>query len=142
MSWRSTTDVETYAAAVWELLAENPFEHTVGLSVIVNLRAGHRYSEDGQMRFAFYDAGGVRGAVSLTPPYELLLASVPDDTVAELIDTLGRERVSFPGVNGVRDTVDRFVAGWTAATGARAVPEHEMRLYRLGTLAPAEPAPP
>src|SRR3954468_20095341 len=129
MGWRFTTDVESYAASAWGLLAENPVEHTVALSVIESVRAGHRWSEDGETRFAYYDDGGaVRGAVSLTPPYELLLAAVPQDTLAALIDALVRDDVRFPGVNGVAETVEGFVARWTSMRSVRAVPVHRMRL--------------
>jgi predicted GNAT family acetyltransferase len=142
MGWRFTTDIETYAASAWELLARSPVEQTVALSVIEAVRAGHRWSEHGQMRFGYYEDGVVRGAVSLTPPFELLLAAVPDDALVELVEALVREGVSVPGVNGVTDTVDRFRAAWTSATGTRSVPVHEMRLYRLGTLRPPTPGPP
>ena len=141
MAWQFTTDIETYAAAASGLLADNPVGHTVALSVIESVRAGHRWSEHGQMWFAYYDDGVVRGAVSLTPPFELLLAAVPEDTLAELVDALLRKGVSFSGVNGVTGTVERFVETWTSATGARAVPVHRMRLYRLATLRPPASAP-
>ena len=42
----------------------------------------------------------------------------------------------------VPTNVEGFLAAWTSATGARAVPWHEMRLYRLGTLRPPAPEPP
>jgi predicted GNAT family acetyltransferase len=136
MGWQFTTDIETYAAAVWDVLAANPFEHTVGLSIIEAVRGGHRYSEQ-EMLFGHHEDGG---AVSHTPPYELLLAAVPEHTLDELVDAV--KDVSFPGVNGVAETVDRFAARWTERHGLSVVPVHEMRLYRLATLTPPEPAPP
>jgi hypothetical protein len=132
MGWHVTGVVEPYAAAAWALLARDPVQHTVALSVIASVRAGHRWSE--HMWFAYYDDGTVRGAVSLTPPFELLLAVVPEDTLDELIDALRRDGVRFPGINGATETVERFVARWTSVTGTRAVPVLRMRLYRLGTL--------
>lgn len=141
MGWWFTDDVEAFAASAWGLLAGNPVEHTVALSVIESVRAGHRWSEHGQMLFGCYDDGEVRGAVALTPPFELLLAIVPDDTVAGLVAALRREGVRFPGVNGGGETVERFVAAWTSATGMRSVPVRQMRLYRLETLRPRAPAP-
>jgi predicted GNAT family acetyltransferase len=142
MSWRFTTDIETYAASAWDLLARNPVEQTVALSVIEAVRAGHRWSEQGEMVFGSFDDGTIRGAVCVTPPYGLLLAAVPEDTLAALIDALLREGVSFPGVNGANDAVERFVAAWTSATGVRSVPVHRMRLYRLAALRPPRAAPP
>ena len=142
MSWRFTENVEAYSRAVWALLAGDPVAHTVALSVIERVRAGHRWSEHGRMLFGWFDDGEVRGAVSLTPPYELLLSVVPAETTADLVDALGRERVSVPGVNGDLETVDRLVTGWTSTRGSSAVPVRGMRLYRLGTLRPPVPARP
>ena len=64
MGWWFTDDVEAYAASAWGLLAGNPVDHTVALSVIASVRAGHRWSEHGQMLFGCYDDGEVRGASS------------------------------------------------------------------------------
>ena len=86
MPWTLTHDVEAYAERVWDLLAAAPAEHTVALTVIESLRAGHRWSEEAPTFGVYEDAGGVRGAASLTPPYELLLAAVPE--VGELVDAL------------------------------------------------------
>jgi predicted GNAT family acetyltransferase len=142
MAWQFTENVEPYARSVWNVLAGNPVEHTVALSVIESVRAGYRWSERGRMLFGCYDDGEVRGAVSLTPPFELLLTLVPEDTTAELVHALRRQGTSVPGVNGDSETVARFVAAWTSATGQRAQPERQMRLYRLATLRPPAPAPP
>ncbi len=78
------------------------------------------------MLFGWYED---RGAVSFTPPFELLLAVVPDDTVDELAAAL--RGIELPGVNGDPETVERFVAAWRPE---RAEVAFEMRLYRLGEL--------
>jgi predicted GNAT family acetyltransferase len=142
MGWRFTDDVEAYAEAVWGLLARDPIDHTVALSVIESVRTGHRSSEHGEARFGCYDDGEVRGAVLLTPPYELLLTVVPAGTVGELVTALRREDTRFPGIHGDTESAERFVAAWTSATGLRAVLVREMRLYHLTTLRPPAPAPP
>ena len=102
--------------------------------MIEAVRNGHRFSDE-PMLFGWYDDGEVRGAVSLTPPFELLLAVVPDDTVealaAALRDTMLR------GINGDPATAERFVAAWKPE---RAEVAFEMRLYRLDELqSPASP---
>jgi predicted GNAT family acetyltransferase len=123
--WELTDDVETFAAHAWDLLARDPAEHTVALTVIEAVRGGHRFSGE-PMLFGWH---GDRGAVSLTPPFELLLAVVPDDTVEELATAL--RGVELPGVNGAPETVERFVAAWQPE---RAELAFEMCLYRLGEL--------
>jgi len=119
---------------VWDLLARDPAGQTVALTVIQAVRTGHRFS-DQPMLFGWYDDGEVRGAVSLTPPFELLLAVVPDDTIDALAAAL--RETGLPGINGEPATAERFVAAWQPE---RAEVAFEMRLYRLGEL--QSPAPP
>jgi hypothetical protein len=137
--WTLTDDLEAYAGRVWDLLAASPAEHTVALTVIESLRAGHRWSDEPPV-FGFYeDAGGVRGAVSMTAPFELLLAAVPE--LDELVAALRAAGTPLPGVNGDVGDVERFAAAWTAGTALRARTVWRQRLYRLGALRPPDPAP-
>lgn len=141
MSWRFTDDPATYAERVWDLLAADPATHTVPLTVAAAARTGFRWSDD-PVLFGWYEDGGdVRGAVSLTPPHELLLGVVPDEELDALVAGLREQRAALPGVNGEVDLVDRFVAAWTAGTPLRHEVTLRLRLYRLGTLRPPEPAP-
>jgi predicted GNAT family acetyltransferase len=142
MSWRFSDDPVAYAERVWDLLAADPARHTVSLTVAAAARTGFRWSDD-PMLFGWYEDGGaVRGAVSLTPPHELLLAAVPDGTLDALIDGLREHRAAVPGVNGEVELVERFVAAWTAGTPLRHRVALQLRLFRLGTLVPPDPPPP
>jgi ribosomal protein S18 acetylase RimI-like enzyme len=141
MGWHLTEDVAAYADRAWGLLAASPVENTVALTVIESVRGGRRWSEE-PMLFGWYEAAGeVRGAVSLTPPYELLLAVVPGDSVAELVAALRDRGVDVPGANGAETVVDRFAALWTSGTDLHAVPTLQLRLYRLQALE-HPPSPP
>ena len=84
--------------------------------------------------------GEVRGAVSRTPPYDFLLSVVPD--AGELVAALRAAGIAVPGVNGDVETVEHFVAEWTAATGESASTHLEMRLFALGDAGAADPPPP
>jgi predicted GNAT family acetyltransferase len=139
--WRLTDDVEVYASHAWELLAADPAQHTVPLTLVESLRAGQRWSDE-RMVFGWYEAaGGVRGAVAMTPPFDLLLAAVPEDAIGELVAALRRERAPVPGVNGEPATVERFAAAWTAGTALREVTAMDLRLYGLDGLRPPNPPP-
>ena len=141
MPWTLTDDFEAYAGRVWDLLCATPADHTVALTVIESLRAGIRLSDE-RMAFGWYEDGdGVRGAVSMTPPFELLLAVVPDDTIGELARALRGADVHVPGVHGDDATVARFSAEWTAGTELRTVTTWRQRLYRLRTLRQPSPVP-
>lgn len=139
MGWRFDDDPAAYAERVWDLLGADPARNTVSLTVAAAARTGFRWSDE-PMLFGWYEDGDeVRGAVALTPPHELLLGVVPDDTLADLVAGLRNIRPVLPGVTGEVGLVDRFVAAW-------APPHHELvfrlRLYRLGTLRPPNPPPP
>jgi GNAT superfamily N-acetyltransferase len=132
VTWHLTDDPAAFAERVWGLLARDPAEQTVALTIIEAARGGYRWSDE-PMLFGWFDDGEVRGAVLYTPPYELLLAVVPEDTVAPLVAALAD--VELPGVNGRADAVERFVA---ARRPPRADVAFQMRLFRLGTLRPPE----
>jgi predicted GNAT family acetyltransferase len=83
----------------------------------------------------------IRGAVFRTPPFELLLAVVPEDVTAELVAALRAAGAEVPGANGDVTSADRFAVDWTAATGERATTVMAMDLYELGTLRRPEPPP-
>ena len=141
MPWRLTSDVEEYAERTSDLLLSSPVEHTVALTVLENVRGGRRWSEE-PMLFGWYDDGAeVRSAVFRTPPFELLLAVVPEEATTVLVAALRDAGADVPGVNGDAGSVDRFVDAWTAATGEHGTTTLALDLYELGTLSHPEPAP-
>ena len=142
MAWRLTSDFETYAARAEELLTSSPAEHTVPLTVLEAVRGGRRWSDEPMLFGWLEDGGEVRGAVFRTPPFELLLAVVPEDATAELVAALLAAGAEVPGVNGDVAGADRFAGAWTAATGERGTTTLALDLYELGTLRRPEPPPP
>lgn len=141
MPWRLTGDVEEYAERAWDLLAADPAENTVALSTIEAARAGVRWSEAPPLFGWWQEGSRVRGAVSLTPPYELLLATVPEYALDALATVLRAARVALPGVHGEAALVDRFTTAWTAGTPLRGAATLRMRLHVLGVLRPPDPPP-
>jgi RimJ/RimL family protein N-acetyltransferase len=137
MNWNRTEDPNRYAELVLPLLTRRPVANTIALTVLDALRAGTDFGA-GSPLLAWYErAGTVTGAVSMTPPYCLLLTELPDGSEAELVDLLRRDAVAVPDVNGTPADVDRFVAQWQPAV---AEPLIRQRLYGLGELrAPAVP---
>jgi GNAT superfamily N-acetyltransferase len=146
MGWQFTQDVEEYVAAAGPLLAARPAEHTVSLTVVENALArvrGAAPPAHGET-FGFWTGpgGGVGGAVSWTPPYEVLLAVVPEEALRPLAEALLAAGRRPPGVNGATTLAVEFAAVWSALTGERATLGFAMRLYRLGELVPPDPPPP
>jgi predicted GNAT family acetyltransferase len=140
--WQLSDDVDAFADHAWDLLAAAPAEQTVALSIVESLRAGQRWSDTPALFGWYADDAVVRGAVCMTPPFEMLLAAVPDDTIAELVEALYAGHVVLPGVNGDVPVVERFAEAWLAGTVLRPRTTFEQRLYALGALQPPDPPPP
>jgi RimJ/RimL family protein N-acetyltransferase len=140
--WVISDSVDDFADRTWDLLAASPVQQTVPLTIVQSLRAGHRWSDMPPL-FAWYEEDGeTRGAVCMTPPFEMLLAMVPDDATAELVGSLRDGGIGLSGVNGEVATVERFAATWLQSTELRARTVFEQRLYMLGVLRPPDPPPP
>jgi RimJ/RimL family protein N-acetyltransferase len=130
--WRFSDDVEPYAEAVLPLLRRDPAAYTVGLTVIDRLVAGDRFSDE-PMLFGWREDGS--GAISWTPPYDLLLSVVPDaDELAAELRALGAD---LPGITGDVETIERFAAAW----GEEHHVHLQLRLFVLGELRPPDPPP-
>ncbi|MEN3281930.1 MAG: hypothetical protein V7607_3070 [Solirubrobacteraceae bacterium] len=142
MPWQLSDDVGVFADHAWDLLAAGPAEQTVALTIVESLRAGHRWSDAPALFGWHLDGADVRGAVCMTPPYEMLLAVVPDEAVPDLVAVLRAEEVQLPGVNGDVATVERFAAAWREGMALHARTVFDQRLYALGTLQPPQPPPP
>jgi len=140
MTWTFTDDVEIFAQHAGPLLAARPVQNTITLTVIEQVRAGGRWSADAIL-FGWYREGQVAGAMSFTPPFELLLAEVPRRAVAGLVTRLRERGTRLPGVNGEQDVASGFAEGWVAGTSLRARLWVRQRLHVLDQLAPPAPAP-
>lgn len=142
MAWEFTEDVAVYIERVWSLLAAHPVDHTLALTVIKAVRDGQRWCDE-PMGWGWYGEGPeVSGAVLRTPPYELLLAVVPEGSLEELVATLRARQVGVPGVYGDTDLVECFARRWIAGTSLHIVAGMHQRLYALTTLHPRHRRPP
>ena len=141
MTWHVTESIDLYAEHVWDLLAARADLNTIALTQITGTRGGTSWSGE-EPTFAWWSrAGSTSGAVSLTPPYEMLLNVVPDGTMDELVLALRRRATPVPGVNGTPGTATRFAELWTAGTTQQTVLARQLRLYATMDPVVPEPAP-
>ncbi len=142
MSWTLTDDPEVYAEQVSTLLSRRPDANTIALTVLDGLLAGGRWGE-GEIVLGWYATEtGVTGAVSMTPPYGILLAELPEGSEAGLVKLLRGRGVAVPDVNGTVTDVARFARCWTAGTGLRAETVMRQLLYSLVDLQSPADLPP
>jgi predicted GNAT family acetyltransferase len=145
MGWTITGSLEEFTAGAGVFLGWRPVENSVLLTVSSLLRRNGPDAYGGPPLFGWRSAadGTVEAAFLCTPPWPPLLTRGTPRAARELAAAL-HERLAepLPGVRGESGTAREFAAAWRERTGARARAGQEMRLHRLGTLVPPEPAPP
>ena len=141
MPWSFSDDPHRYAEHVLDLLTQQPDANTVPLTVLETLRAGQRYS-DIEPLFAWFEAdGAVTGAISMTPPYGVLIGVLPAGSEDELVAGLRERAAEVPDVMGTADAAHRFAASWTAGADLRTELAMRQLGYTLDVLRPPEPPP-
>jgi RimJ/RimL family protein N-acetyltransferase len=144
MAWRLTDSIDAFLDAAGDYLRAEPVLHTVPLTVLgmIRLRGPSAYGDSPPI-FGWHDSAGVvDGAFLQTPPYPVLLATLPTGAAGSLIELLAAERKAPAGMNVAGQDEASILAAWRAATGGGGSTQMRTRLFRLGALLPPDPAPP
>ena len=145
MHLHSTGDVDEYAAAVRTFLEAEPCERNVLLSVVDSVRDAPAAYASPASFWWITDSGGVVGAASWTPPFPLLVSSMPDAAApglaAAMLERAASLGVRPPGVNGPVGAARAVAAAWTGAGGDTVERERIMLLHELRELVDV-PSPP
>ncbi|GAA2964687.1 GNAT family N-acetyltransferase [Streptomyces enissocaesilis] len=142
MTWTFSEDLDEYLTVAGATVAARPAENTLLLTVAGTLRRrGSDAYGEGTPRYGWWRGadGRVDGALLWTPPYAVLVGTVPAEAVAPPAGAC----VTFgsPAVSAERGTAGALAAEWRR-TGAEVTTVVERRLYRLGVLTPPDPSPP
>ncbi|MEU9863752.1 GNAT family N-acetyltransferase [Streptomyces sp. NPDC047971] len=138
MSWHITEDAVAFRAAAGAHFAADPARNTV----LLTLSEGGLRRPIDSARYGWWTEpdGRVTGAFLFTLPHEPALGPMPVRAARALVHALPDAAV-VTGVRGEEETAEAFARElcgenrtWTAT--------RRMRLYRLGTLTPPDPAPP
>jgi GNAT superfamily N-acetyltransferase len=120
MRVHSSDSVEEYAAAVTPFLEEDPCARNVLLTVIESVRTSAAAFSAPPSFWWVDDSGTVVGAASWTPPYPILVSSVPpdaaEDLAAAMIERASAIGVHPPGINGPEAAAGTVAAAWVLAT--------------------------
>ena len=145
MAWELTDSLDDFERVGAPHLRADPVRQTVPLSVLASLQhTGMSRFGDEPPIFGWHcqPDGTVDGAVLHTPPYALLLASLPTGAAGDLLALLRAGRALPTAVNVASEDEASFLAAWAAVTGGTGTAELRSRLYQLGELVPPDPAPP
>jgi hypothetical protein len=94
MAWILTRNLDEFAAAAGDHLRAEPVLHTVPLTVLDSLRRrGESAFGDDAPVFGWHESadGRLDGAFLQTPPFPVLVATLPAGSAADLITRLGAE---------------------------------------------------
>jgi GNAT superfamily N-acetyltransferase len=146
MRVHSSDSVDAYESAVRTFLEEEPCARNVLLTVIDSVRgAAGSYSAQPSFWWVTTDRGDVVGAASWTPPYALLVSSLPDEAApalaAAMVERAAAVGIRPPGVNGPEAGAGAVAAAWAAYSGDRIARERLILLNELGHLVDV-PTPP
>jgi GNAT superfamily N-acetyltransferase len=125
MRVHSSDSVEEYASAVTPFLEEDPSARNVLLSIVQMVRASPDAYSAPVSFWWIADGDAVVGAASWTPPWHLLVSSLPSVAGPELAGAVNKRAQSLglrlPGVNGPVDAA-HTVARASGRTIARSRP--------------------
>ncbi len=141
--WHLTEDVDEFLARAGEFLRSRPALHTMPLTVAERLRTRGAAAHGAQAPLfgRLERAGDVRAAFYRTPRGRLSPTSLSPEDADALAAHLAALGHCLPGVSADHDTATAFAQAWRRYTGTTPVLRERLRLYRLGTLTPAEPLP-
>jgi RimJ/RimL family protein N-acetyltransferase len=145
MAWELTDSLDDFERIAVPHLLADPLRQTVPLTVLTNLRySGLSAFGDEPPVLGWHraDDGTVDGAILRTPPYPLLLASIPPGSIAGLLRLLAAQRELPAAVNLDAESEELFLAAWSASTGGGGSARMRSRLYRLQALVVPDPGPP
>ena len=133
-------------AAFWELAAGfllgDPVVNSVLLTNVAARRAGTTTDPAPATYAAVLDgAKTVVGAAMRTPPFGIVLSSMPDAAVAPLAGAMEASCPDAVGVSGPGALAEAFSVAWAARTGAGVALEHRTRLHRLDAVTPPPALP-
>ena len=146
MQLHPTVDVEEYAAAATEFLEAEPVSRNVLRGVIDIAREGAvTWTAPASFWWVTDGEGRTAAAVSWSPPYPLLVSTLPPDIAPALV-TSAQARASeiglaVPGVFGPRPTAELLAQAWCDATGATSHEHMAELLHVLDTAVEPPPVP-
>jgi ribosomal protein S18 acetylase RimI-like enzyme len=146
MAWTLTRSLPEFLDVAGTFLRTEPVRNTVMLTILESLRQrGPAVYSDTPPVFGWHtDAARLTdGAFLQTPPHPVLLATLPEGSVPDLIRLLMGSTSPLAAVNLAGPDEGSFSAAWADATaGGTVIARTRSRLFWLAGLVPPDPAPP
>lgn len=134
MRVETTSDPVAFRDAVFDTLRADPVGNSVMLNSVALRADGRRDDAPATFVQVLDGDGNLVGTAMRTPPFQMLLGSMPLEAVGPVAEAMARECPDAPGVQGEIDHARVFAERWRSLLGAAYELRHGIRLHRLGTL--------
>jgi predicted GNAT family acetyltransferase len=137
-------DPQAFRAAVWPFLLEREAENNLMLGVAGRVAAGGSSSADPADRplmLTVEEHGQVIGAALQTPPFNIILSPMAEDTASAVAAHLHAQGAMLPGVLGPKETAAAFATSWSEATRGEARLSQSLRIYQAEAMTPPANVP-
>jgi predicted GNAT family acetyltransferase len=126
------SDAGQFLERVQPFLVRREAEHCLILGLLDGLRSGEQIGDAPPLMVSVEERGEVAGVVLRTPPHNLILSWIGDDST---LDTIARELHAaggvLPGVNGSADIAQKFASRWSELSGCSYRVQMAQRIYQL-----------
>ncbi len=126
-------------AETW--LLESEAQSNLLLGLAARVAAGDHPYEDPIYLATVEDNGELLGCAWRTPPWRFGLTRMPNEALPALAADLAGFYDEIPGVHGPEETALAFAELWASARGLEHRIIMHLRIHRLDTVLPPEPAP-
>lgn len=139
---RRYTDPQLFLDRSQEWLLSSELENSQILSVAQLLTTDDHPFEPPFYLATIETETDIVGCAVCPPPDKLILSEVPGDAIPLLVADVAAVYEKFPGVSGVRSTVEAFAEHWNRRGGSSLVIKNRWRWYALDrAVMPRKPAP-
>ena len=112
------SDAGQFLERVQPFLVRREAEHCLILGLLDGLRSGEQWGSDPPLMAAAEDGGEVKAVALMTPPHNLILSWMADDSALDAIaHDLHARGVAIPGVNSSAEIARRFALKWSELSG-------------------------
>jgi predicted GNAT family acetyltransferase len=126
------TDAAQFLERTQPFLLKREAEHCLLLGLLDGLRSGEQWGPTPPLMAMVENRNEVAGVVLMTPPHNLILSWIADDSTIDAIAVeLHARGVAIPGVNSSAEIARKFALKWSQLLGNSFRVQMAQRIYKL-----------
>jgi len=126
------SDAGQFLERTQPFLLRREAEHCLILGLLDGLRVGEQWGADAPLMALVEERGAVAGVVLITPPHNMILSWIGDDSAIDAIaHELHAAGLTIPGVNSSAEVARKFALKWSELSGRSFRIQMAQRIYQL-----------